>query len=74
MRSFVRVYEEYSDNSAFEHINPNIVRRVFIDSTDEDGTVHVAIVYGDKTDTVESYPFEDTKEAQRFIKRIGGVK
>lgn len=71
MQKFIRLYEEFSDSSAFEHINPNIVKRVHVDS-EEDGQVWVAIHYWLESE-VEYIPFEDHKAAQRFIKRLGGL-
>ncbi len=65
---FVRVYEEYSDSSAYEHINTGIVKRVYVDS-EEEGKVWVAVVYWQETDP-EFYPFTDHKAAQRFINRL----
>lgn len=70
MNSFVRLYEEYSDSSSFEHINPDNVFRVFIDK-EEDGKPVVTII--SITNQVIDAPFPDYKEAHRFIKRLGGV-
>lgn len=72
MREFVRIYDDFTDTSAFEHINPNVVKRLYIDA-EEDGKVWVTVHYWLEA-PVESIPFADYKEAQRFIKRIGGIK
>lgn len=71
MRPFVRIYEEYTDSSAFEHINTALVKRVYVDS-EEKGKVWVGIKYWQEEEA-ELIPFEDYKEAQRFIKRLSGV-
>lgn len=68
MRKFVRVYEEFNDNSAYEHVNPNIVKRIHI-STIENDIVYVDVHYHLEED-VETFPFTNIKEAQRFINRI----
>lgn len=72
MREFVRLYSEFTDTSAFEHVNPNVIRRLYIDC-EEDDIVWVKVHYW-LDDTPESIPFSDYKEAQRFIKRVGEIK
>ncbi len=68
---FKRLYEEYTDSSAFEHINPDLVFRVYIDVETPEGEPIVTIIpiLGDPIEV----PYKDYKEAHRFIKRLGGV-
>lgn len=72
MRRFVRIYEEFTDSSGFEHINPNLVKRVYVDS-EEEGKVWVAVHYWLESEEAEYIPFDDHKAAQRFIKRLGDI-
>lgn len=71
MRNFIRVYEEFTDSSAFEHINPNNVNRIYIDSETEKGKPLVTVEFTNAK--VVDIPFEDYKEAHRFIKRVGDI-
>jgi len=73
MHSFIRLYEEFSDSSAFEHINPNVVFRVFIASEDPEGQPVVTVVPITGEDFAIDIPFPDYKAAHRFIKRLGGI-
>lgn len=69
-REWIPVYEEATDDSGFEHINPNIVFTAGIESI-EDGIINVAVT--NVSNNVRIFEFVDVKEAQRFIKRLGTV-
>lgn len=70
MRKWVSVYEEHTEDSGFEHVNPNLIVNSYIEF-DED-TANVILV--DLEENVRTYDFTDVKQAQRFIKRLGGLE
>ena len=72
-RNHVRVYEEWNDDSAYEHVNPNLIKRCYIDSTDANGIVYVGVEYWQE-EQPELYPFPEVKAAQRFINRVAGLR
>lgn len=67
-RPWVQVYETATDDSGFEHVNPNVVMSVGIESI-EDDIINVVVTNIDNNTRV--YEFVEVKEAQRFIKRLG---
>lgn len=70
-REWVQVYEGATDESGFEHVNPNIVFSAGIESI-EDELVNVAVTNTDNN--VRIFQFTDVKEAQRFIRRLSIVE
>lgn len=69
-REFIQVYEESNDESGFEYVNPNVIMAIGITSI-EDDLVQVTATNVDNNERV--FEFLDVKEAQRFIKRVGGT-
>lgn len=72
MRKFEPVYVDFNEDSAYEHINPNVVFSVLISEVDdEEGITTVEVVNTDNN--TREFQFATVEDAQRFIRRVGGV-
>ena len=69
MQSFVQVYEEATDDSGFEHVNPNVIMSAHIEYADEG----VVVIVTNLENNERLFEFPTAKEAQRFIKRLGNL-
>lgn len=70
-RPWVQVYDEYNDDSGYEHVNPNVLVNAHISSGDDEELIMVLAI--DINGNVHTYDFTTVKEAQRFINRLGGL-
>ena len=73
-RPWVPVYEMHSEDSGYEHINPNVVLAVNIESVEQNDlfdTIIVAVtaIGGD----IRYIEFSNIKEAHRFINRMSEI-
>lgn len=69
-RDWVQVYELATDESGFEHVNPNLIMAAHIEQSEEDGVV---VIVTNTENNQRIFEFYDVKEAQRFIKRLGNL-
>lgn len=66
---WTRVYEEYSDDSGFEHVNPSVIMSAHIEE-DSDG---ISVILTNIHNNQRVFAFDSAKAAQRFIKRLGHI-
>ena len=70
-RPWITVYDEHTEDSGYEHVNPNVAVNSHI-AGEEDGLFMVLVT--DVNGGIHTYDFPDVKSAQRFIKRLGGIE
>jgi hypothetical protein len=72
---WVQVYEEATDDSGYEYVNPNVIMSAAIVDSEmlNDGTELIIVEVVNMDNNCRQFPFTSVKEAQRFIKRLGGV-
>ena len=71
VRPWVQVYEQHTEDSGYEHVNPNVIVNCYISGADDDEMINV--IATDINGNDFTFNFQTVKEAQRFINRLGDI-